>query len=106
MVDEIWSRYETDLAAAIDKSIDRSLEANEWARILVAFIVGLLVRHPEFNLRFNNRLPDLSDSVKNPDIPIWREPSKLRIHFRNLSRSSRIHVAPAGQRILQKSGRF
>jgi hypothetical protein len=66
MVDEIWSRYETDLAEAIDKLIDRSLEANEWARILVPFIVGLLVRHPEFNLRFTNRLPDLSDSVKKP----------------------------------------
>ena len=63
LVDNIWSKYERELATVIQRLIDRSLTAIEWARTLVPFVTCLLIRHPEFTVRFNNRLMGLSDVV-------------------------------------------
>jgi len=59
LLDEIFTRYEHDLPSAIDALIDGSVDARTWARVLVPFVAGLLVRGPDFNTRFSHRLQAL-----------------------------------------------
>jgi hypothetical protein len=56
LLDEIFSSYEHDLPSAIDALLDGSIDARTWARVLVPFVAGLLVRGPDFNTRFSHRL--------------------------------------------------
>jgi hypothetical protein len=61
IVDSIWAVYETDLHKAIQCLINGTLNATTWARILVPFVAGILVRGPEFDARFNKRIEWLKD---------------------------------------------
>jgi hypothetical protein len=56
IVDNIWKGYETVLSNSISALIDGSITAKTWARVLVPFVAGLLVRGPDFNQRFEKRL--------------------------------------------------
>ncbi|MFG2117814.1 DUF4238 domain-containing protein [Streptomyces sp. NPDC048710] len=61
-LEENWQGYEAKLASTLDQleevkhgnSID--LGAEQWLRVLVPFVTGLLVRGPDFNRRFDRRL--------------------------------------------------
>ena len=54
-LDQSWSGYETGLNTAIDDLIAGTLSATAWSRIMVPFVTGLLVRGPEFDLRYTAR---------------------------------------------------
>lgn len=54
-VDEIMGDYESDLITAIDDLVNDKLSAYTWARVLVPFIAGFLVRGPDFDIRFADR---------------------------------------------------
>jgi len=59
MIDRAWRVYEPGLPDGIAALIDshaRPLRADVWTRVLVPFAVGLFVRGPEFNRRFETRL--------------------------------------------------
>lgn len=59
MIDRAWRVYEPGLPDGIAALIDshaRPLRADVWTRVLVPFVVGLFVRGPEFNRRFETRL--------------------------------------------------
>lgn len=55
-IDNIWTEYENGLADAIEQLISGSIDAVTWARVLVPFVTCLLVRGPEFGIRFDARL--------------------------------------------------
>jgi hypothetical protein len=59
LVDDIWAEYESKLAESIDKLINASISALEWARVLVPFVTCLLVRGPDFDERMLQRLQSL-----------------------------------------------
>jgi hypothetical protein len=65
MVDKLWS-FEDDLPFAIDELINNSLSAKNWIRCLVPFVASLLVRSPEYKVRFRSRL---IDDVEFPSYP-------------------------------------
>ena len=56
LIEQTWSRYETQLSKAIEKLIDGTVSAVQWARILVPFVASLFVRTRNFDTRFENRL--------------------------------------------------
>lgn len=55
MVDKVWAGYEADLAKAVDELILGTIAATSWARVMVPFVAGILVRGPDFNVRFGDR---------------------------------------------------
>lgn len=61
-VDKVWSEYEHTLASAIEQLISKSINAEDWTRVLVPFVSGLLVRGPDFEQRFGARLSGLGVS--------------------------------------------
>lgn len=68
LVDDSWSYYEKGLTPAIDQLINGSLSALTWANTLVPFVSALLVRGPEFNVRFEKRMENLGvDDLVSPD---------------------------------------
>ena len=54
-LEKLWSGYETRLAEAIEKLINVDLDADTWARVLVPFVAGILVRSRDFQTRVNRR---------------------------------------------------
>lgn len=56
MIENTWSKYETQLPIAIQKLIDGTVNAVQWARIMVPFVASLFVRTRNFDTRFENRL--------------------------------------------------
>jgi len=56
LIEKIWSKFERNLSEAIDLLIAGRLDARSWIRILVPFVAAMLVRGPDFNLRFERRL--------------------------------------------------
>ena len=54
-MEHTWSGYESHLHLAIQQLIDGTVDAETWARTLVPFVTGLLVRGPDFNERFEQR---------------------------------------------------
>ena len=59
IIDKVWEKYETSLSEAIEKLIDRNLDARIWGRILVPFVACMLVRGPDFDERFVRRMENL-----------------------------------------------
>jgi hypothetical protein len=55
-IDLIWEKYETRLEAAKENLIGRSVNSNDWSRVLIPFVSCLLIRGPDFIKRFNARL--------------------------------------------------
>jgi len=55
-VDQAMGEYESDLDRAINELIHDKLSAFTWAKVLVPFVAGFLVRGPDFDIRFKNRL--------------------------------------------------
>jgi tetratricopeptide (TPR) repeat protein len=55
-VDQTWSDYEQRLPQAIQNLIADHVDAETWLRILVPFVACMLVRGPDFDLRFTRRL--------------------------------------------------
>jgi len=55
-IEDIWTRYETNLSYSINQMIRRNLSPKSWIRTLVPFVACMLVRGPDFNIRFVKRL--------------------------------------------------
>lgn len=58
-VDKSLAGYEACLATAIDQLLAQSITAMTWASTLVPFVAALLVRGPDFNVRFDSRIAQL-----------------------------------------------
>jgi tetratricopeptide (TPR) repeat protein len=58
-IEKIWGNYETKLHIAIPRLITGDLDAKTWIRFLVPFVACMLVRGPDFNVRFKNRIESL-----------------------------------------------
>lgn len=67
IVDSIWSDYEKFLIPAIQSLISGTLTAVTWARVLVPFVTAILVRGPEFESRFEERLGPLKEFPMSTD---------------------------------------
>lgn len=48
IVDGMWSVYEGRLNVALDRLVDRSVDARLWANTLVPFVTALMVRGRDF----------------------------------------------------------
>jgi tetratricopeptide (TPR) repeat protein len=59
-IDNTWKKYENQLPDAINKLLNRELDAETWVRILVPFVTGLFIRGIDFDKRLSNRLDKLS----------------------------------------------
>lgn len=55
LIDKMWTSYEPDLNRALDRLITGQLDAAQWLKTLVRFVAALLVRGPDFDVRFNAR---------------------------------------------------
>lgn len=66
LIDNIWSDYETKLAFAIDELISGSLTSERWTRTLVPFVACLFLRGPDFNIRFDQRIREIT-SIEQPE---------------------------------------
>lgn len=59
-IDKIWADYEAMLHRTIPRLIvGYDLDAKTWLRLLVPFVACMLVRGPDFNIRFENRIKAL-----------------------------------------------
>ena len=56
LFERLWARYEQDLADAVSRLIEGSVDGRTWARVLVPFVACMLVRGPDFDQRFAHRL--------------------------------------------------
>lgn len=59
LIDDVWAEYESNLAGALDNLINGTVDGLTWARTLVPFVACLLVRGPDFNVRFDRRINEL-----------------------------------------------
>ena len=68
-LDRSWNSYESGLNTAINDLIAGTLDAVAWSRILVPFVTGLLVRGPEFDVRYTVRpiVAAISKVVDDPN---------------------------------------
>ena len=64
-VDRTWTTYEQSLAQAIQNLCSGTVSALEWVRTLVPFVACTLVRGPDFNKRFEDRIPAEVNSRDN-----------------------------------------
>lgn len=55
LIDKAWGSYESKLATCIKKLASGTIDAMEWAGVIVPFVTGLFVRRPDFDKRFDNR---------------------------------------------------
>jgi len=60
-IDQTWTSYEKNLPSAINNLINKIIDVETWARVLVPFVACMLIRVPDFNVKFNQRWP--------PDFP-------------------------------------
>lgn len=60
-IDDAMGDYESDLIFTLNKLVNNELSAYLWAKVLVPFIAGFLVRGPDFNDRFKKRVENLKD---------------------------------------------
>src|SRR5438105_4714605 len=66
-VDSIWTAYENRLPAALDAlCIGAEVEADTWLRVVVPFVAALLLRGPDFEKRFQQRLAEVVPDLKRP----------------------------------------
>jgi tetratricopeptide (TPR) repeat protein len=72
-IDKIWKDYEYKLNITIPRLIvGHDLDAKTWIRFLVPFVACMLVRGPDFNIRFENRIKSIlgeyySEEFNNKD---------------------------------------
>lgn len=59
IIDDIWSDYENKLNRSIDQLINQEINGSNWGRVLIPFVAAMLVRTPDFNRRFVDRLKRL-----------------------------------------------
>lgn len=71
-IDKSWSYYEAELDLAIELLINQNISALAWAKVLVPFVTGLLIRGPDFSNRLINRFQDLGEIGKRADSNIGR----------------------------------
>lgn len=58
-IEKIWADFEGDLSNALELLISGQVNAKLWIRILVPFVASLLVRGPDFEIRFKRRIGTL-----------------------------------------------
>lgn len=56
LIEQVWTGYEGRLDQAIDLLGSGRLDAKTWIRVLVPLVAGMLVRGPDFDRRFEQRL--------------------------------------------------
>ena len=60
IIDAVWKDYEIKIHTTIPRLIvGYDLDAITWIRLLVPFVTCMLVRGPDFNIRFENRINSL-----------------------------------------------
>lgn len=72
LIDSMWSGYEALLPEAIDKLVGRTIDGVTWARVLVPFVTCLLLRGPDFNDRFKERIAPLGGSLSDDNVNFAR----------------------------------
>lgn len=106
VVDTTLSKYEPTLHFAIEQLLNRSITAQAWANTLVPFVAALLVRGPDFNIRFQGRLESLFQSeLLEDDLQYVR--SSDNINMARLMEYQRLlgQVTIALWLVLEKNGR-
>ena len=63
-IDDNWTYFESELALAIELLSNENLSALAWANVLVPFVASLLIRGPDFEERFRNRLPGFEEAIE------------------------------------------
>jgi hypothetical protein len=61
-LEDLWTSYERELSVAIDELLGAKITATRWLGVLVPFVASLLVRAPEFNERFDERIKQMVPS--------------------------------------------
>ncbi len=59
IIDKVWGDYEAGFSNALEALIGGTIDAITWARVIIPFVAGILVRGPDFNQRFGFRLKGL-----------------------------------------------
>jgi hypothetical protein len=99
------STYEPVLHIALDEMIAGTLDARMWAATCVAFVVGLLVRGPDFTKRFERRiepLVQLMQHMRTPDD--WADNNSFARMFEQ--QRLRTPIFCARWLLLETSGRY
>ncbi len=82
ILDDMWARYEGRLNVALDRLVDRSIDARLWANTVVPFVTALMVRGRDFEPRLNQRLITLFGpgvlSALHPDNAKWTRLMELQ----------------------------
>jgi len=71
-IDKSWSYYEAELDFAIELLLNQNIGALAWAKVLVPFVAGLLIRGPDFSYRLQSRFQDLGEISRRADPNIGR----------------------------------
>ena len=66
-IEHLWEKYESDLHIAIPRLIVGDIDGITWLRLLVPFVSCMLVRGPDFDIRFSNRIRSLLGETKCQD---------------------------------------
>jgi hypothetical protein len=56
LVDDIWQKYEANLAEALDMLIEGTVDATTWTRTLVPFVASLFLSGEDFDQKLEERL--------------------------------------------------
>ena len=83
-VDKAMGDYENDLSVAIDELINDRLSAFTWARVLVPFVAGFLVRGPDFDLRFTKRFEGMDGFSVSAYEDLVEKPFSDNVNFARL----------------------
>jgi len=66
-LEQLWQNYENELHVAIPRLIVGDIDAKTWIRLLVPFVTCMLVRGPDFDVRFTGRIEALLGSSKSKE---------------------------------------
>jgi tetratricopeptide (TPR) repeat protein len=74
-IDEIWTKYESELPSAVNQLVNQNIDTEQWARVLVPFVACLLLRGPDFDFRLKRRFASMGINYK--DLPISLDSTNL-----------------------------
>jgi hypothetical protein len=80
-IDDSWASYEARLAPCISALITGTIDATNWAGVLVPFVASLFARGPDFDIRLDKRAEKFGDQSPK---------SKLSVDSTTLSRAMEI----------------
>ena len=100
LIDTMWT-YERDLNQALDSLIAGKLDVSQWLNTLVRFVAALLVRGPDFDIRFNGRFDWFGGALDD-------RLTKSNTHYARLFEWQRLLASIIGARwlLIETSGQF